>query len=224
MPVVLDQASFETLPVAGGAGFWGPGAASPSDPKKDIAQTFTVANTGLLTEVDVVVNLQPGFPNGEMFFDVRPVHSGVPVEDDEQAIAAVTLSSVPLGTGLTILGFAGLRIPVTQGELLAIVLRGSPGVAFAWFAHTYDRGQGFLRQGVPPFETWTPYFGGPPGQTIEFAFRTFVECADEDACVPFVFGSSVPAPPTIVLLDGALVLIVGARCFAVPSPRGRPIA
>ena len=76
-PILLDQSSPAPIPALSFGG--GIGCACPADQDAfDIAQTFTVGMTGVLTRVDVFVNST--FVGGDLFFDIRPTLDAVPVD------------------------------------------------------------------------------------------------------------------------------------------------
>src|SRR5260221_244361 len=124
---ILDQ-SF--VPVFGESGSSNTGVISTADQ----AQTFTVGATGVLSKVDVFIS--KGSPPGKnLLFDVRPTVGGVPVESDTMvlAVASVPGPSVPATPVFFEFDISSFNVPVTSGEVLAIVLRSdNPDTEVLW--------------------------------------------------------------------------------------------
>jgi hypothetical protein len=172
------------------------------------AQTFTVGITGILSQVDVLVEQNGPFP--ELRLDVRPTVQGLPMEDDNAALASVTvpLAAIPFPRAFLSFDVSSFGIHVSEGELLAIVLTGNarwygvaPGIgtpivveALAPLADDpYPRGAAYFRG--PP---GAPTFGLPGGGSLvaDLGFRTFVDV--------------VPEPTTLMLFGiGVLGLMLG---------------
>ena len=196
---VLDQSSFFNLP-SGAVGF---GSALDN---RDVAQTFVVVNTGTLSSIDVLVQGQnPLLFNGDLLFDVRPAIGGIPVSDNGLALVSrdINITVLPpycCGTvGYGLLSFSNLGIPVTQGETLAIVLRGGPNSAFVWAGGEYNSGNAFCRSTTGCLTPGDADFEFFP--TVKFAFQTFVACADPNNCQAF----PAPPPPGISPVPGPIV-------------------
>lgn len=151
------------------------------------AQTFTVETTGTLRRIDLGVRRSTiwDYPN-DLVVDVRPTALGVPVEDDGAALVTRSLESsrIPAyGDPRTSTRIDDLEIPVTAGEVLALVLRSA---ALNPIAHTYDwfvgpsggdlyaGGSAFCRGTCAP--TWA---ANEPDQL----FRAIVEAPEPDAAV-----------------------------------------
>lgn len=190
---ILDQFSFESeARVCCGAGFFG---------NKELAQVFAVANTGILDEIDLVLANQwatVAGSNPNLFFDIRPVVAGTPVEDDSAALAsrevAITSNARNQYGDANLVSLTSLGVSVTQGDVLAIVLRGGLNGAFTWLSgdQPYSGGSTYAiifdHTWYGPYLNGAPYFGANA-----FAFQTFVDCADQNSCNPAVLPP--PAPP-----------------------------
>jgi hypothetical protein len=129
-------------------------------------------------------------------FDIRPVIGGVPVIDANLALVAQSLT-VPVlppfccGTvGYGLLSFNNLGIAVTQGEALAIVLRAGPNSEFVWPGGVYSSGNAFCANSCLTLGSEFEVF-----PNLEFAFQTFVECADPNNCQPLVLPLLPMRPP-----------------------------
>ena len=172
------------------------------------AQTFTVGITGILSRVDVLVEKNGPFP--ELRLDVRPTVDGLPIEDDNAALAAVTipLASIPSPHAFLRFDVSSFGIRVSQGELLAIVLTGNArwyGVAPGFGTPNlgdvrpqldddpYPRGGAYFRRSPD-----IPTFSLPGGRLIaDVGFRTFVDV--------------VPEPPAFLLFGIGVFGLAFAR-------------
>lgn len=117
--------------------------------ERDLAQTFTVATTGVLQRIDLKLQIPTTVPEDrELVVDVRPVgEDGAPVEDDEAALATRVLAMADVPDFLEPRRFTvldGLGIPVQAGDRLAVVLR-TPDVP----------------AGIAPFDWFNGPFGDP---------------------------------------------------------------
>lgn len=158
------------------------------------AQTFTVGITGMLSQVDVLVE-----KNGpdELRLDVRPTVDGLPIEDDNAALASVTVPFATIPSPRAFLSFdvSSFGVRVSQGELLAIVLTGNA----RWYGVTPELGPD------DPYLGGAAYFRGLPGAFFppfdgraDLGFRTFVD--------------AIPEPPTIMLFGiGVVGLVLAVR-------------
>jgi hypothetical protein len=209
---VLDQYSFvSAAQVCCGAGF-----ATTLNGQKQLAQTFTVGNTGILDEVDLVlsnqwVNIAGSNPN--IFFDIRPVVAGIPVEDNSLALVSrqVAVFSNPLGLYL----LPALGIPVTHGDVLAIVLRSGFYGAFVWADgdKVYPRGSSYVREPDNPSNFDYTWYG--PYEANAFAFQTFVEPVPEPSSLVVLVAGILAC---LLLSAGANHRLCRASTKAAPPP------
>ena len=137
---------------------------------KDLAQTFTVGLTGVLTGVDVYVMRLVG--DADLIVEVRPTVGGVPVESDVAALASVVIprASVPLPSdvGFTSVDLTSFRVNVLAGQVLAIVLRTQGQTTYQWegsAGNKYVGGALFSRS--PSWAVVHPNF--------DLGFQTFVQ-------------------------------------------------
>ncbi|HTY18675.1 MAG TPA: hypothetical protein VMH82_13185 [Myxococcota bacterium] len=163
----------------------------------DGAQTFTVGATGYLVRIDVPLWLSGvfgGTPGARLDFDLRPVTSDAPVDDDGLALATGSIdveplsTSPPTGTGeWTSLRFSP-GLAVTPGEQLALALIANAGtrstVDLVWdYSATddpYAGGSLFVRgsnaSNVPVILSWSPAESNP---LRDHGFITYVDPAPE---------------------------------------------
>jgi hypothetical protein len=159
-----------------------------------LAQTFTVGLAGVLTRVDLEIRRDSGIP--DVLFDVRPTEGGVPVESDALALVSLTIPNTSIPTSFSFLqvDFSSTPIPVSVGDVLAVVLR-APGegstLNYGWqasFFPQYVSGDGFFRE--VPSGSWTSLFG-------DFSFQTFVDPA----------ATVVPEPAAFLLVGSGLAIL-----------------
>ena len=171
------------------------------------AQTFTVGITGLLTRVDVEVE---NFFNATLplLLDVRPTIGGVPQEADAPVLANASVAAAAVPNAFAFVTFTFAPVPVTAGDVLAIVLMATAGETgdYAWqddFIGTYPGGIEYSRT----VGTWAGQ------QQHDFGFRTFVEPA------------AIPEPSSLALFAvalGGLCLTARRRARPVSAARERP--
>ena len=163
-----------------------------ADPDIDLAQTFTVGITGILTSVEVLIRRESGITE-DLLFDIRTIAGGVPTEADAGAnvLANTSLSAagIPLASEFVSVDLSSFGLAVTAGEVLSIVLQ-SDGAnpAYLWSGTAADgyAGGGTFRRFLSIPATW-----GTTGAASDLAFRTFVE--------------PVPEPSTALLLMAGIL-------------------
>ena len=154
----------------------------------DVAQTFTVGRTGVLTRVEVLLFSFPGIVD-DLVVDVRPTDgNGAPVEGNGSppVLASVTVApaAIPTTTAFVAFDLSAFNVAVTAGDVLAIVLRSGSGGSTTYGRQggaddPYAGGAGFFRNSSAT-TAWLEMVD------TDWGFRTFVE---PDLC----FGSE----PTI---------------------------
>ena len=129
------------------------------DSAADWAQTFTVGLGGTLTAVGLEVWADRPLTHS-LRVDIRPTVNRVPLESNTAPLASATLapSALPVLPPVdgfipmfTMVDFSAADVPVTPGEVLALVLRsdepnGPPGHEYLWssthqFVSIYPGGQ-----------------------------------------------------------------------------------
>ena len=140
----------------------------------DCAQTFTVQTTGTLTCVEL--QLSGNSSMDTLRVDIRATQAtgtNPPQEDDVMVLGSAFVDASTLGAtrGIVPVDLSATDIPVTQGDLLAIVIRRTTGAdpvaAFIWGDTTggYAEGNGFRR---PSGGMWSQ-------GSVDFWFVTHVQ-------------------------------------------------
>jgi hypothetical protein len=161
----------------------------------DWSQTFTVGLTGTLTSFDVAIRtISTAF--SPLLVDLRTTSGGLPTEADAGAnvLFSTSVTGIPNDPNFTIHSFV-VGVPVTAGDVLAIVLRSDDEIEiYDWAAvnaGTYAGGAAFQRIG----SAWGA--GGPR----DLWFRTFVDQGT----------APVPEPALLALLVTGLGLVACRR-------------
>jgi len=156
--------------------YYAPETTNYSNGAYEKAQTFTVGITGMLDSVDVYIDRGAGIES-DLLFDIRGTTDGVPNDDNENTLVSVT---VPYDTVPTTLGFFSIDISsyglsVTEGDVLAIVLRSLPKSAsdYTWYG-TYTPPDGYANGDYYVRHTLT-YWTAPDSGNDDMVFRTYVE-------------------------------------------------
>jgi hypothetical protein len=219
-PLVVDQSTW-CFPCGSGQGVINDDTFPFQD--RDIAQTFVVANDGILTDLEIWGFAQAPFYEGNLLAYIVPMTGGFPETDLSLALDATSLF-VDFDGGGDTLRFSGLSVPVSKGDVLAFVLAAelNPGgtVAFVVLAalpedSEYPIGSLFARQSVSLPSAAVPWLQSPSGADV--LFRTYVDCAYESDCVqandplPPSPPPDVPEPSVFALLGLALVTAVARR-------------
>ena len=184
-PILLDQSS--PPPIQGASFGGGIGCACAADPDSfDIAQSFIVGMTGILSRVEVYVNST--FVGGELLFDIRPTTGGVPQYSNAAALLTRTIpsSAVPQNdTAFFSIDLTESALAVAAGESLAFVLRSSGNWGFGGRTdNPYADGQFFSRR-LQSSPVWTAV------PSWDLTFVTYVETPTPNP---------VPEPSTLALL------------------------
>jgi len=170
------------------------------------AETFTVAISGLLSQVDVFVSRVPYNLTGDLIVQLLPTVDGVPVTDNSLALAtavihAADIPTSPIGQPAPAAAFfsaSGFAVPVEAGEVLAIMLSTADQFGYSWSggSASYLAG-GLFQRGLPFDSAWTVR------DEWDLAFREYVDTSVQP----------VPEPPSAHLLafELALLMIVLVR-------------
>ncbi len=146
------------------------------DSTEDAAQVFTVGLDGTLSRIEVLLTQQGG--EGNLHFELRACDgSGVPLEDNNDFLASVTLDVADLPAGPATpstpwlsVDLTSLAIPFQNGERMAIVLRSS-GATVTWWAgdlDPYTAGAGWRRDvSGGSWQTLSP--------SVDFMFRVYLK-------------------------------------------------
>src|SRR5262249_7085045 len=153
-----------------------------------------------LAQVDVDIRRFDASVTGTLLFDVRATTAGgAPIENNAAALAAVSIpaASVPVTLGFFSVDVSAFGIPVTPGEVLAIVLRevGGPDIDYIWsggVGNPYPAGAEYFRNPTGGFPTWTLSSDGNP----DLGFKTFVTVPAPSAAVLFSMGLGALASVT----------------------------
>jgi hypothetical protein len=130
-------------------------------PEYTVAQTFTVGQEGQFGHLTMAI-LKTSAATHTLTIDLRPTVGGVPVVDDQAALASVVLqpSDLPMSSSLSTsvapigIDFSSAHLQVHAGQVLAIVARSDePYAPFSgyWWRETtqghdsYGRGAAWLR-------------------------------------------------------------------------------
>ncbi len=152
-------------------------------PDIDKAQTFTVGavcnvlgSCPILCRVEVLIYSE-FLDSGALLFDVRATTAnGVPLHDDGQVLASVTVpvGDLPIGSPAIFFSFdvSDFEIAVQAGDVLAIVLRSTATGAgsVVWRGAPFDPyadGTHYVRNPGAGIPTWT-------GLNADTGFRTYV--------------------------------------------------
>ena len=155
----------------------------------DTSQTFTVGVSGTLAQVDMRVGRHDDTVTDPLLFDVRTTSGGIPSTPnsggDILASVSIPASTIPtIGTAdpaFFSVDLTPFTVPVTAGEVLAIVLRSNApsNGSYVWVgtggplaSDGYASGSAFQR-GV--FAAGPGPWGSPSGyMNDDLAFRTYV--------------------------------------------------
>lgn len=163
-----------------------------------LAQTFTVGVSGMLTRFDAwIVYSGERFPVPTVDWEIRPTLNGVPVESDTASLASGTFlsSDAPQNWSFYTINLSS-PVPVSSGEVLAIVLDTPPGyngVSVSWQGeepNPYNGGYAFVGVPVgapdPNATAWsTSFLAG-----YDLGFRTYVGPVPEPSSA-FLFFAGV---------------------------------
>jgi hypothetical protein len=195
--VVFDQGFDPTGQVTLSAGFGG------TNPNQQIAQTFQVGVSGLLTEVDVFVHRFSSFQvGGNVVFEIRnQTSSSLPSNNPADTLVQISIpySSISLSSGFVKVDTSAANLQFTAGANLAIVLHADTatpsGLNYSWGgenSNPYANGEAYEQ--VVGNSTWASAVG-PNG---DLGFMTYMS-------------TSVPEPGTISLSALGLLALIGNR-------------
>jgi autotransporter-associated beta strand protein len=181
------------------------------------AQTFTVSESGLLTEAAVALfRASNTVPDHILFFDIRPTVGGIPVADDSQALAfgvgntADLLDEAPTAPPYYRFDVSDFGIYVEAGDVLAIVVDfwsspWSPSFGHSAFGWTFQPGEdayaggtAFERPNLSDGSEWSEVTPLGDGVPIDFNFQTFVKSGN---AIPDVSPVTVGSGATLDLND-----------------------
>jgi hypothetical protein len=179
--------------------------------KRQVAQTFAVVNSGVFVGADFLGGIQAPQYAGLLTAYLIPTTAGLPSSDLYTALGSVSLS-VPLNGLQNVLQFVGFSVPVSTGEILALVLvpEHHIGATTAFdvssSANDYAFGNSFVM--IANDGNWQ--IAGP-----DLLFRTYVQCADVSACTPSLDPkdpiNSISEPFTFSLFGTGLAGAVAIR-------------
>ena len=140
------------------------------------AQSFTVTNDGLLTQVDVQVGKFAG-ATSDVTFELRPIVSTLPGNDDRSIIykTGININDIPVINSLAdpppyvSVDVTAAGIHAKPGEKYAISMRrsgSSPNAAWRAKPNNYSGGNGFFRSLLS--SAWSP-------TTDDYGFQTWVD-------------------------------------------------
>jgi hypothetical protein len=177
-PQTADQ-EFDATLGSGSTGGMGVGYGNSTQ----LAQTFTVGVTGLLTSVGLqVVTDAAHVAVQDLVVEIRPTVNGVPVDNDSNVLAKATLSPAAIPAGFsqwatfTTVDLRAAHLFVTRGDVLAIVLTTTEqATGYTWTTKenaTYSGGGSFFRNRLYPRFQSSNRTGG---LLVDSGFRTFVQ-------------------------------------------------
>lgn len=167
---------------------------------EDHAKTFRVQNSGAITRVEVRVG-RGTTPGGPLLFDLRTTRPDGSPSDDGPGVVLATGSTMAVTEGWPAyqwISFDNLNVPVTFGEMLAIVLQTDAGGYYGWgcrIGGTYADGLMYRRAtgaSIPTGGLWTSQGG------FDTAFKVWID-------------TSIPEPASLGLLGVGSAAILSAR-------------
>jgi hypothetical protein len=151
----------------------------------DWSQTFTVGLTGTLTSFDVAIRtISTAF--SPLLVDLRTTSGGLPTEADAGAnvLFSTSVTGIPNDPNFTIHSFV-VGVPVTAGDVLAIVLRSDDlNPVYGWAAVTTDSYAG----GAAFRRLFSGTWGTSTAGINELWFRTFVDQGTAPVPEPALLG------------------------------------
>lgn len=166
----------------------------------DWSQTFTVGLTGTLTSFDVAIRTNSTSVASPLLVDLRTTGgTGAPTDPDAGAniLFSTSVTGIPNDPNFTIHSFV-VGVPVTAGDVLAIVLRSDDlNPVYGWAAVTTDSYAG----GAAFRRLFSGTWGTSTAGINELWFRTFVDQGT----------APVPEPALLALLVTGLGLVACRR-------------
>jgi hypothetical protein len=163
------------------------------------AQSFTVGQSGLLSQIDLSVQLE-NQGTGNLWLDIRRTVLGIPIEDDLDVLGSIVIpmNNVPThrSQGFLEVDVLELGVAVSEGDELAIVLHSEPStnITFLWngvsFGDSYSQGTAFRRDQRNGPTPWII-----PGSAYDLSFQTYV--------------TTVPVPSAVWLFGSGLIALIG---------------
>lgn len=165
---------------------------------QQVAQTFTVGPSGLLTQVDLQVAILSDIvpsPDGDLMLSILGTTGGSP--DSSNVLGSVTIPKLSIPTVIpgvgdfTSVDVSGLGISVTTGDILSLTLtNGGTSGAYLWSN----------RQGYASGDSFGSLNGGPwiNNSSPDAGFQTWVDTT-----------SAVPEPASLTLLALGLAGVTG---------------
>jgi hypothetical protein len=156
--------------------------ADPATPfSQEVGQTFTVGVAGILTRIELQINLMFG-SGGSAILTVYNTAGGVP--STSLGTASLSTSLIPSGTfAYQSFDLSTFEIPVSVGEVLAYGVKSSGDAGYAlrstFTTSTYAGGESVWRSLGPPPGAWISF-----SPTHDNGFRTYVEAVETGSDLP----------------------------------------
>ena len=196
-------------------------------PSNFSAQSFTVTNDGLLSQVDVQLGKFAG-ATGNVTFELRPLVDGLPTIDDRDRLftSTINIDDVPVIASLAdpppfvSVDVSGAGIHATPGDVYPISMRrsgGSPAAAWRSEPNTHADGSGFFRNLLNA--PWGPV-------ADDLGFQTWIDptpTAPYKLRVAPTYDMQYRPGEVSSLIEGESALVVGGFPGDPDFPEQRPV-